>query len=254
MKKLFIISIAACLASCSGYQYVSSPQYVPLHEKKGEVVVNLSKKNAQVGYAITNNLSVFATGYQHKGKTVRFSGKENSGEARRSHECYEVNVGTGYFRTSNRLVYEVLVGGGFGKMKYTQTRDWWPDDYQFDMSSDRINFYIQPNFGFIDTKYFELGVFTRFNYYRYDNLKTSVIMGGNETVDERDQYFMNRQYRNLFFVEPGVVFRGGTPLVKFQTTLSSTLNIKSQDLKYRYVSLNFSLFVNVAILKQQKDQ
>jgi hypothetical protein len=49
---------------CSGYQYVASPRFVPLNEKKGDVNLNIYTSGAQLGYAFSNKFSAFATAFR----------------------------------------------------------------------------------------------------------------------------------------------------------------------------------------------
>ena len=60
---LLAVAIALLMMGCTGYQYVSSPRYVPLNETKGEVTANVHLSAVQLGYAFTNNFSVFATAF-----------------------------------------------------------------------------------------------------------------------------------------------------------------------------------------------
>src|SRR5688500_12949123 len=64
LKFGIILSVSIFLMGCSGYQYVASPRFVPLNEKKGELTANLYLSGLQVGYAFTNKFSVFATGFK----------------------------------------------------------------------------------------------------------------------------------------------------------------------------------------------
>src|SRR5688572_20962522 len=62
---IFFFSLIVLLMSCTGYQHVSSPPYVPQHQNKGEGRANLYLNGVQLGYSPTKHLLVFATGHQH---------------------------------------------------------------------------------------------------------------------------------------------------------------------------------------------
>ncbi len=64
----------------TAYHYVSSPQCVPLHDKKGSVIANISTFGLEPGYALTDNFNVFANGsVAGAPQLLNDGGKENSG-------------------------------------------------------------------------------------------------------------------------------------------------------------------------------
>lgn len=83
LKITIILINLSFLFSCAGYQYISSPVYTPLHEKKGELKANISVNNIQASYSISNNIEIFALYDKNKGSGFdieHIGGKENSGQ------------------------------------------------------------------------------------------------------------------------------------------------------------------------------
>ncbi len=44
--------------SSFAYHYVSLPQYVTMHDKKGSVIANISTNGLELGYALTDNFNI----------------------------------------------------------------------------------------------------------------------------------------------------------------------------------------------------
>jgi hypothetical protein len=258
---------AILLAGCSGYQYVASPRYVPLNEKKGELTANLSSSSLQVGYAFSNKFSAFTTGYMRPPtmETVNpFIGRD--GQSERSGDSREINVGLSYYGKKNNILYEVLVGGGFGDMTFennhhgAKNRDL---NYHFKMQADRSNIFIQPNVSykfFDDSKRIRLSiaVFTKFNRVYYHNIATYLSYGFTAQpsvkpdFDSGIEYFHTRMEANLFFIEPGIAFKAGTKNFKGMAQLAPVINLSGHALHYQMISLNIGLSINLNLRKNKE--
>ncbi|WP_276372309.1 hypothetical protein [Chryseolinea sp. H1M3-3] len=253
------------LPGCSGYQYVASPRYLPSNEKKGNLTANVYLSGAQIGYAFSNNFSVFTTGYMRY-KTVGavnpFIGTEGTDD--RSGDSREINLGLSYFGNKNKFLYEVLVGGGFGDMTFrndhhgAKNRDL---DYLFEMQADRSNIFIQPNLSyklFNNAKKFKITVaaFTKFNKVYYHNIKTQTVSGfpTNPTKPDFDsgiEYFSARQQAHLFFIEPGVHVNIGWKTFRGIAQIAPVINASGHALHYQMISINAGLSMSLNLLKKK---
>jgi len=258
-KNLLSISIYILLTyfivGCTGYQYVSSPVYVPVNSEKGDLKVDLAYDKFQAGYALTNHLSLFVTGFTRLNKGGSrgelFMGKEDSGAKIRSDSVMEANFGFSYYGKSEALYYEFLLGSGIGKVKYNNRIDY-DNDYSFRMITKKFNLFFQPTFGFKFRNVIELGAFTKFNYTSYYDIKSTVILG--ESPDETDKHFIGKKQADLFFVEPGVFFRVGSKNIKFQSQFFPTLNMIDDKLNYRNFNFYLSLFINFNIFSSPEKE
>jgi hypothetical protein len=255
MRFLILFTIVFFITGCSGYQYVSTPQYVPLNDKKGELKGNISFNSYQLGYSLSDNISIFTTGfYRYPASSFNpetMTGKENSGAYIRTDNMHDFSFGASYFIKHKVFNYELLGGLGFGNINYTSTKDL-SNDYEFKMDATKSYVYLQPDFGYKVSHILEVAVFSRFSYNIYDNINTSSTIGSNTGIEPDDKYFLNKSNVDLFFAEPGVAVRVGSKNVKLNTQLSSTINLTGQNIRYREINVYLSLFVNLNILKEKK--
>jgi hypothetical protein len=257
MKAPLLPVIAIVMSACSGYQYVASPQFVPLNTKKGELQANLYPSGGQIGYAFSDHFSVFATGYKRFGPGGEIGNpanglnKENSGVVRRGCGASEISAGIGYFKFREPFVFEALFGAGAGKMNYEMSKDLLRN-YEFKMTAQRRNLYVQPDFGIKFNKHLELGLFARFNFVQYNNLVTEMTQGDNPEPEKEDQVFLDRKTASLFFVESGASFKAGWTNMKFHVQLSPTVNLYPQHIRNQKINLNLGLSFNVDVIKKQK--
>lgn len=253
---LYILIVVALISGCTGYQYVSTPVYVPTNYEQGSIKANISINSIQAGYSLSDHISVFANGYSRKSvkglNTESMFGKENSGASIRSDSSYEANVGLSYYFVKWFLNFEVLLGTGIGELQYNNTLDFYPDNYVFNMNANKYNIFIQPYIAYRFRNLYECGLFTKLSYYSYYDIKSSGnigINGESNKVDEFDDYFRNKKQVNLYFGEPGMFFRIGFRNVKFQTTVSNTISLNNEDYYYRDFNLRFSVFLDISTKK-----
>ena len=268
------------IIGCSGYQYVASPRYVPLNERKGDVNVYASLTGAQLGYAFSNKFSAFATGFK-RFETIFEKNQWPDGKRQRNCESREINLGLTYFGAKEKLRYEVVIGGGMGDMAFHSSYiDSSPgiEGYTLDMQADKWNVYIQPNFSYkirerVD-KHLALAVFTKFNSVNYYNttLTRMVTDSGTKYVeqvvdllpdpryDDGLVYFSNHEKSNLFFIEPGIFVKGGAKNFKGLIQLSYVINSGGPALYYQPYSItigaaiNFNVFDWKAEIQNNKKQ
>jgi hypothetical protein len=264
--RLFIVALTILLAGCTGYQYVASPQYIPLNTRKGEVKGNISLNAVQLGYTVSNHFSLFASAYERNGGTSvnfeKWGTKEGGGANSYKDHANEINAGGSYFKCSDRFIYEIHAGAGKGKVYFVHDKDL-REGYHFEMNANKTDAFIQPSFSyripsakqFNTENFFQFGVFMKVVGYRYYDLKVKSVIGrasGSDGADKEDLYFMNRNFRNLYFAEPGVCIRAGSKWIKGSTVLSVPVNLQGDNIRHRPLNLNISAFINFSLLKTKK--
>jgi hypothetical protein len=248
------------MSACTGYQYIASPQYVPFNTKKGDLKANLSFNHMQLGYTVSNHMSVFATGYWREGGTfINFESwatKEGGGADRYEDRSHEVNAGASYFTRSKRFIYEVHLGAGGGKVFYLHNKDL-RESYRAEFDADKANVFIQPSFSYIIPinmgNYVQFGAFAKIVGQQYYNIKDNSTNDAwnNVPFDKADQYFHNRRSRNLYFAEPGVCLRAGSRWVKGNVVVSFPASLQGTNVRHRPTNLYLSAFVNLNLLRKK---
>lgn len=83
MKHLRIL-LFGVLTSCTGNQYVSTPNYIPVNNEKGDFSTQFFWNYFQFGYTFTDKWTVHVTGFSRKNNGGIFHAtalsKENGGE------------------------------------------------------------------------------------------------------------------------------------------------------------------------------
>lgn len=266
-KPCIFLILPLLLAGCTGYQYVASPRFLPLNEKKGELTANVYLSGLQIGYAFSNKFSVFATGYQ------RFP-RENVPDIRgaffgaptdeRVGQSSEINIGISCFGKKKNLLYEVLTGGGLGEMSFAtdaSNNKSQTDNYSFYMEANKWNIFIQPNFSykFHKTKVNDLvsiGVFTKFNFLQYYNIETELNRNPNfiRSVDDAIEYFNGRTEAYLFFMEPGVFVKVGRKNFKGTAQIAPVLNLSGHSVRQNDISVNMGFVMKLDLLKRRNNE
>jgi hypothetical protein len=261
MRSLYFLALASLLTACTGYQYVASPQYVPLNTKKGVLKANGSYAFAQAGYTITNHISVFGTWYKRSGGTdinfENWGSKEGSGANTYKDHSYEINFGTSYFTSlSTHLIFEVQAGTGFGKAYYNHVKDYGASfPYTIEMTDNKTNLFVQPSIGLRFPKlddHFQFGAFVKIinDHYKNTGMYTTVL----HPEDKEDRYFINRPTRNLKFAEPGVCVKGGSKWVKGCATVCLPLNLEGDQIRHRPLNIYLSAFLSFDLLKKKTNR
>lgn len=282
MKPFIYCLVLLLLFNCTGYQYVPTPVYVPINEKKGDLKVNISTHSFQAGYAFSDHFSAFLMGNTRKmSSPINFESmfsKENSGTYTRSDSTYDIHFGVSYFFKTKPFNYEILFGSGFGKVGYSNEKDTYSDNYHFNMSSNKYSLFIQPNIAWKVKGHLELALFSRFIFYNYYNIKSNVVPGSNG-LESYDKYLINTKNASLYFAEPGISVKVGTEKVKFAAQIfrpisfvgeifryndnnnnssnnddNSTFKLYNDKIRYRNVNAYFSVFVDLNILDMTKNK
>jgi hypothetical protein len=259
MRSLYIL-VVVFLSGCTGYQYIASPAYVPLNTKKGDLKANLSYAYAQVGYTVSDHFSLFATGYRRRGGTfINFESwgtKEGGGANEYKDHSAEINAGGSYFTTHKNFNYEVHIGGGAGEVYYWHKKDV-ELNYEVTLNARKGNAFIQPSLSYTlplrrIQDYLQFGAFTKFTACKYYDLDVyrNITSG---PADPEDAYFMNRDYRDLYFVEPGICVRGGSKWVKGNAIVSAPINTTGNTIRERPLNLYLSLFLNFNLLRKKEE-
>lgn len=249
MRNLVLFIVLITLSSCSGYYYSASPHYVPLNSEKGELRTNIGINSLQTGYTISNHFSLFTTGYYRFKATTfdwgTFSTKENGGGDSYEDKSYEINFGSSYFYNHNKLVFEVLFGAGFGNIEFDHVIDLYEVDYKFNMNSRKYNIFVQPNIGIKFNEHLSLSLSTKISQQHLYNIKTDLVWGSYSDETISDDYFFNKSFANLYFIEPGLTLRFGGEHVKMQTQIIPVFSLNETYIRYREFSINLSLFINL---------
>jgi len=248
------------LMGCSGYQYVASPRFVPLNEKKGNVNLNIYTSGGQLGYAFSNKFSAFATAFRRVPTAYEKKRIDSKDMYYRTCESQEINVGLSYFGKKENFLYEVLIAGGLGDMNFTsQNRD--DDGYRIKMQARKTNAFIQPTFSYklngTHAKYVAIAAFTKFNsLYYYDISVTNnsdvplseISFQPGTKLDDGLNYFGSRKDAYLFFVEPGIFIKGGSKNFKAMMQISYVINLTGRELYYQPLSINLGCSINFNLL------
>jgi hypothetical protein len=266
LKSPIFLIVPILLAGCSGYQYVASPRFLPLNEKKGELTANVYLSGVQVGYAFSNKFSVFATGYQRfPRENVENIGAALGGPSdERVGQSSEINIGVSYFGRKENLLYEVLAGGGLGEMSFAtndSNNKSQSYDYSFYMEANKWNVFIQPNFSFKFNKtkindFVSLGVFAKFNLLQYYSIETELNKNQNYvgSVVDGIEYFNGRTETYLFFIEPGVFVKVGRKNFKGTAQIAPVLNLSGHAVRENDISFNMGFIMKLDLLKRRNKE
>lgn len=261
---VIVILIPALLSGCLGYQYVASPRYVPLNEKKGDGNFNFYLSSIQLGYAFSNNFSAFATGFQRIPTEFRKT-KLFDDTRRRSGESREVNLGLSYFVNRDNFQGEILLGGGLGDMEFYSSKESHSDGYALTMQARKENFFVQPNFTYKFKprlrKHLSIAAFTKFNSIHYYDISVTndqdvplseLPIQSSNSLDDGLTYFGNRSEADLFFIEPGIFVKGGAENIKGIVQVSYVINAGGPSMYYQPYSINIGCSISFDLLNLKK--
>jgi hypothetical protein len=238
---LFWLIPLLLLGSCTGYQYVASPPYVPQHQKRGEWKGNIYPSGIQAGYSATPHLLFFTTAHLRNWPGGRGNPRDRDNVSRyRESEWSQFMLGTGYFTRKNRLVYEILLGGGPGKFTYTNSR-LKVYNYKFEMKANTQNFYIQPDVGFSIRDHFTFAFFAKLNFCRYSHISTTTTLGVYSEPEFSDQEFINKKKVDVFTLSPGASFQGGWKAMKFHVQVSPNIKLGRDEIRHQVLNANAGL-------------
>jgi hypothetical protein len=252
--KILIFGLSL-LFGCTGYQYIAAPHYIPVDLEKGKLNANLSLNYYQLGYTLTDNFSIYTTGYYRDNKGGIFKAtaatKENGGAYIQTDKQKEFDFGMTFYKgLSNYLSYEIISGVGIGSVEYTNTQDLFPD-YNFSFSAKKLSFYVQPDLTFSIYKYFDFSIFSRINQSRYYGINKSLNLGAKSEPEKYDQYFNDREIVSLCFFEPGLQIRVGLDNIKFQFLYTRIFDLKNTGIQYRQNNLYLGLSLRLNLIKKR---
>jgi len=259
--KISMILYISLLISCNSNQYVSSQQYIPLNEKKGEIKSNIYINTFQIGYSITNHLSLYGEYLKRNYQFITvFDGFENFGQIGGNNKILDKNLGLSYFNILKKYKFEILFGigkGTYGYYYYIHNPDSnysGKTDYNFGVDSKKFNLYLQPNFGYkFKEKLFigEIGLFSRIYYTRLYDINTSFENNSPTPSKQIHLIFLNKDNMNFYFLEPGIFLKAGIKYMSFQFIFSpQNICLNNKYLKIQKMNIFFSINLNINLFKQ----
>jgi hypothetical protein len=245
---LLKLYIPLCILSgCSGYQYQSTPNYIPMNYSKGECKADFYLNSIQLGYSISNHVSVFTTAYWDQ--TIRIidwqaiASKENGGAEYFNDSFFTIDIGVSYFSHYKDFIFEVLAGGGFGKASYSHRIDLWPD-YSSNFNARTTDLFIQPNFGYKLGKIVTIGFFARYTINHYYNIQSVLYQGGHNKIEPVDKTFYQFKTKDICIIDPGIFCKIGYKNMVCQIIISHGYNQSDNNLLYKktnfFLSFSFS--------------
>jgi hypothetical protein len=194
-NKIFCIVLVFSFG-CNGYQYVSNPTFIPLHEKKGETKILIGGKSLHAAHSFSDHLGYFASGNFGFRQGNNLNGlndikKDNS---------LLLNFGMNYFVHFNPVYIEIQGAAGGGTENYNHSIDR-NITYDYTLTGYKFNSYIQPIIAVKLAENIRFGVFAKFVGLKYFDLKTSLNSNTSNSLDKypQDEFFAGRNYADLFF-------------------------------------------------------
>lgn len=218
---LYLIIMFTVLSSCSP-EYIPNMVNSPMFSNAGEfqaiVATGTSNFDAQLGYAITDNIAVVANG--------SFADQTND-TTDEFHKHLILEGGVGYYRKINSAArMEVFGGYGFGKIQTLE-------DYgiggldQVDVQFNRI--YLQPAIG-TATDFFDGSFATRF-------AMVQMVPSNSQTISTSWNTF----------IEPVITTKMGYKYVKAVIQFGYSFPLKEEQVDYNHQNLilNFGLVFSI---------
>jgi hypothetical protein len=249
MKKILFYLLSATCLGCNGYQYISNPTFIPLHEQKGETKAVVAINNFHIAHSFTKHLG-FVASVHLRARMIdmsldRMQYKESGGGQIIKDKSQNFSLGLNYFRKTGKISFFETQGGiGVGNVYYENYIDCMSDDYRYTLQGQKQMVYLQPTFALKPMKPLEIGLFTKFSGIKYYNLNDT--LNNNSSYPEKqeiDHYFYSRKSANFVFAEPGGFLRVGSEKLKFQVMFSFPILLNDQDLYYRPANVYMGLAI-----------
>jgi hypothetical protein len=256
MRNIVLFGLALLMVGCKGYQYVPNPQYIPLNEKKGELIAGVSTNSIQLGYSFADHFSWFTSACL---RPKAFSNNINNmlNDQVVTEKSHNIDVGFSFFSKTKYFNYEILMGAGFGHLDYSNdyknADESGQENYKFEMDNGKYNFFVQPDIGIKVEDHFEIGLFSKFSMVNYYDINTSIEKSEIRKIDPHDEYFIRKENTSFFCTEPGLFVRAGGKHIKFNAVFAMNYFLTDAHINYRPGSFYLSLFLNFDLLKQKSE-
>jgi len=243
---IFISSYLLFIQSCK-VMYTPNMQNVPLFKEKKELRATVGFNDAQLAYAITDNIGIMAN-LQHKKPTWTSTTTTNGiqgAEFNYESEKNLIEAGIGYFKIiEESLVFEVYAGGAVGNIMFKRNYSQAPgapstlvDKY----SANTSRFFIQPTIGYTD-EHLDVALSTRF---------VALKFSGINTYGFTPNYFLEENRSGLeesfyTFFEPALTSRVGWKYVKLHLQAFLSLQLNNKALNYNPFGFNVGIHINIA--------
>jgi hypothetical protein len=248
LKLTFASLTLLCFLSSCHIMYIPNSQNVPMMEVKNDLKVEISTKDVQLAYAITDHIGIMANGYYNKNEWSAYSGTyENFYTSKRS----LAEGGLGYYTTlSDNGRFEIYGGGGFGHVSWDYNllnSGIETENNTFDINMMRM--FIQPAIG-TQGKNFGFAFSTRLAALSFSGIDTTGY-----TVEQLINEDINLlEGEMLMFVEPAVTLRLGMKYLQFQ--IQPYYNIKlvaPTNFNYKKWGVNFGIYLSIDDMFSNKD-
>ncbi|MFN6945167.1 MAG: hypothetical protein ACK4ND_09485 [Cytophagaceae bacterium] len=240
-KTLLVLVACLYLSSCK-IMYKPNMQNVPLMKEQGEVRANLNFNNAQVAYAITDNIGIMANGYWGGSRWTAggmWSAYEEIYRTRR----FLAEGALGYFREiGDDFHFEIYGGGGYGGVSFSHSFSFMgEDDFQSRYSANMVRAFIQPAIGY-QHEIVDVIFSTRIVGLNFMNVDT--INYSREAL--RMEGLDNLHRATYIFVEPAFTVRVGYKYAKFHFQVMYSAKMNPDPLNYRALGVNMGAHINIA--------
>ncbi len=238
-RLLFFILLLASFSSCK-IMYIPNAQNVPMLEEKGDIKVEISNKDLQVAYGITNHLGIMANGYYNKNEWSVTSGTlDNEYASKRS----LVEGGLGYFTTfGNNGRFEVYGGAGYGNVVYDY--DLFDNEVLTESNTFGINMlriFLQPAIG-LQSDNVGFAFSTRLASVNFSNVDTV----GYTPTELEDEGLHELEDEMFMFLEPAITFRIGIKYAQLQLQPYYNLQISGpSSINAKKFGFNFGLYLSI---------
>lgn len=205
-----LFSFVIAITSCSPPSYIPTMVNSPMFKNKGEfqasIATGTTNLDAQLGYAITNNIAIIANGSYADQKN------DSTGDYHK-HKIYEAGIGY-YTPLYKQLMFEAYVGYGKADLQTLETGDMADASYNqiflqpaIGITNDFVTASFSPRINIVDinyllndnwynkSTYFITPTFTGKFGYRY--VKMLIQFGFNINVDEYIDFEFEKRFFNF---------------------------------------------------------
>jgi len=233
--------IAGLLTSCK-IMYVPNTQNVPMMEEKNDLKVELSTKDLQVAYAVTDHIGIMVNGYYNKNEWSATTSGPTTLEYQFLSKRSLIEGGAGYYtKLGEKGRFETYAGAGYGHI-----------DYDYDLLEDNVKiekdefgigmmrFFVQPAIGSQGDN-FGIAFSARVAGVMFSNMDTV-----NYTQTELVHEDLHELEDNMFiFMEPALTLRFGFKYAQLQLQPYYNFKLSGPAIPAKKFGFNVGLYLNI---------